>query len=422
MIQTIEIFPGITLRCFPHRQFKQSCLSLQLIRPMAREEAALNALIPAILLRGCEAAPDMQSITNRLDDLYGASVGTLVRRVGDYQTTGLYCGFMEDRFTLAGDRILAPMIDFLRQLLLHPVQEQGHFHTGYTESEKRNLILTIESQRNDKRSYTAAQMLKKMCAADSYGIPRLGEKEQVEAITAESAWAHYQKILRESPIHLFYVGSAQPEQVAALLKPLFASLDRAPVSLPAQTPFQNGSPAGEHRESMEVAQGKLSMGFFTPITLRDPALGAMQVFNSVFGGGMISKLFMQVREKLSLCYDIGSGYYGSKGILTVSAGIDCKDEALVRQQVLEQLALCQQGEISPEELTAAKESLISQLRGTHDSPGAIESYYATAVLSGLNMTPAEYLRCVEAVTAEDVAAAARTVRLHTIYFLQGVTE
>ena len=110
MIQNIDLLPGVTLRCFQDSRFKQGCLSLQLVRPMCREEASRNALLPAVLLRGTQAYPDLRAITLRLDDLYGASIGTLVRRVGDYQTTGLCCGFMEDRFALPGDQILEPMI------------------------------------------------------------------------------------------------------------------------------------------------------------------------------------------------------------------------------------------------------------------------------------------------------------------------
>ena len=67
----------------------------------------------------------------------------------------------------------------------------------------------------------------------------------------------------------------------------------------------------------------------------------------------------------------------------------------------------------PEELTAAKQALISQLKSTHDSPGAIENYYAVAALSGLPLTPQSYIRAVEATTAQDVAAAAQKVKLHT---------
>ena len=416
MIQTIQLTQGVTLQCFPDRRFKQGCLSVQLLRPMCREEAALGALLPAILLRGCKSAPDLRDITLRLDDLYGASVGALVRRVGDYQTTGLYCSFMEDKYALDSDAILEPMVDFLKELLFDPVLENGVFRREYVESEKKNLISAIESQRNDKRVYASGQLLRHMCHNDSFGIPRLGEIAQVSAITAESLYDHYQKILQESPVLLFYVGSAQPQQVADLLRPLFENPRQ--MVLPPQTGFCDPA-GGEHTETMDVTQGRLCMGFVTPITTRDEDFVAMQMCNLLFGGGMTSKLFMNVREKLSLCYDIGSGYHGSKGILAVTAGIDCAQEALTRQEILTQLEACRAGEFTREEFISAQQALMSQLQGLHDSPGAIEGYYATGFLSGLNLTPEQYMQAVEAVTPEKVAEVAGSISLHTVYFLKG---
>ena len=418
MTQTIQLLPGVTLRCFPDDRFKQGALSFQIIRPMCREEVALNALIPTVLLRGTGKHPDLRAITLRLDELYGAAVGATVRRVGDYQTTGLTCGFIADKYALPGDRVLEPMLDFLRELLLEPITENGGFCADFVESEKKNLISTIESELNDKRAYAMNRMLRTMCKADSYGIPRLGTVEDVEAITAVGALEHYRSILRTSRIDIFYVGSAPAEQVARLLMPVFDGIDRDYHPLPSQSSFRDAG--GEDVvELMDVAQGKLCLGYVTPITNRDPRFAAMQVMNAIFGAGMTSKLFMNVREKLSLCYSIGSGYYGSKGLVTVSAGIDFANEQQTRDEIARQLEAIRSGEVSEEELTSAKEAILSSLRSTHDSPGAIEGYYATAALSGLNMTPAQYMEEVRSVTAEQVARAARELRLHTTYFLKG---
>ena len=418
MIKTIQPLPGITLRCFPDNRFKQEGLSLQLIRPMCREEAALNALLPAVLLRGSETAPDLRAITQRLDDLYGASVGAQLRRIGDYQTTGLSCSFMREEYALAGDRVFAPMMVFLEELMFRPKLQGGVFPKEFVESEKRNLLSAIAARRNDKRAYAGSQMIKQMCKGDSFGIPRLGEPEDVEAITPESLYAHYRKILRESPVNVFYVGAAPAEKIAEVVKAMFQNLERAPVCLPAQTAFRDCG-GGAHIERMDVSQGKLCMGFTTPVTLRDEGFAAMQIFNTMFGGGMISKLFMKIREEQSLCYDIGSSYHGSKGIVTVSAGIDCDMDTQVQEEILRQLQACQEGDFTDHELNSAKQALISQLKSTHDSPNAIEGYYATAALSGLSLSPADYMERVEQATAEDVAAAAKTVQLHTVYFLKG---
>ena len=418
MIKTIELFPGVTLRCCRDDRFKQGVLSLQFLRPMCREEAALNALLPSVLLRGCKSCPDMRSITLRLDDLYGASVGALVRRTGDIQSTGLSCGFIDDRFTLEGDAVFAPTLRFLEEILLDPVTVDGVFCADYVASEKQKLIWTLESQRNDKRSYASNQLLKQLCKEDSYGIPRLGEIADVEAITPEGLYAHYRKVLEESPVHVFYVGSAEAETVAEALRPMLSRLAKHPVALPPQTGLNIGE-FTRREETLDVAQGKLGMGFVTPITLRHPAYAAMQVCNTIFGAGMTSKLFMQVREKMSLCYDIGSGFHGSKGILTVFAGIEFDKEEIVREEILHQLQQILDGNITELEMAAAKEALLSMLRSYHDSPGAIEGYYASAAISGIGMDTARFMAAVEAVTPEDVVEAAKTLQLQSVYFLKG---
>lgn len=378
----------------------------------------MNALLPAVLMGGSRSCPDLRRITQRLDLLYGASISPMTRRVGDYQAPGLYCGFMDDRFALPGDQVLAPVIKFMGELLLDPALEDGKFLSRILDTEKKNLISTIESERNDKRIYASNQMLSHMCKGDSYGLPRMGTVEQVEAITAQTLYDHYQTVLKESPIHICYVGSAQPEMIAGMLKQLLSPLARDPISLPAQTAFRGGG-SENITEIMDVSQAKLCMGFTTPITNRSPEFPAMQLCNTVFGSGMTSKLFANVREKLSLCYSVGSAYYGGKGIIAVAAGIDAANQEKTRDEILRQLEECRQGQITDQELEAARQTLLSSLRSVHDSPGAIESYYATARLSGMDMDPICYMEQLSRVTVRQVVEAANTVSLHTQYVLKG---
>ena len=418
MIQKMTLADGVTLRCFYDNRFKQGALSFQVVRPMEGREASLNALIPAILLRGTEKHPDLRSITMHLDDLYGAAVGPMVRRVGDWQTTGLACGMMDDRFALPGDKVLEPMIGFLRELLLEPCMENGVFRADFVESEKKNLTAAIESDLNDKRVYAMSRMLRTMCRADSMGTPRLGCTEWVAAATPQNLYAHYRRILRESRIDICYVGSAPAWQVANLLRPIIAALDRDYKALPGQTPFHDAGSSHEV-EYMDVSQAKLCMGYTTPITMGTGEFAAMQMMNTIFGAGMTSKLFQNVREKLSLCYSIGTTYYSAKGLVTLSAGIDAADEEKAKEEIAEQLAAICRGEITEAEMAAAREAILSGLRGIHDAPGSIENYYASAALSGLSWTPAEYMERIAAVTAQQVAEAARKLTLHTTYILKG---
>ncbi|MFR8332004.1 MAG: hypothetical protein ACLU9S_06265 [Oscillospiraceae bacterium] len=113
MEQKIELFPGVSLRGVTTGRFKSACLSCSFLRPLRRTEAAKNALLANVLIQGTEDHPDLQSISQALDSLYGASLGPLVRKNGDIQTWGFYLSFLEDRFALEGDRVLEPMAELL---------------------------------------------------------------------------------------------------------------------------------------------------------------------------------------------------------------------------------------------------------------------------------------------------------------------
>ena len=418
MIETIMLSPGVRLRCCRDPRFKQGAFSVQLVTPMAEATAAMNALLPAVLLRGTGRCPDLRAVTWQLDDLYGATLSPLVRRIGDYQTTGLFCGFMDDRFALPGDRVLRRIMDFTREVLLDSPLRDGGFLPEYVEGEKVNLISTIESELNDKRAYAMSRLLDTMCRGDSFGIPRLGRPKQVEAITPRALRAHYEAILRESPLELFYVGSAPAEEAAEYFRGMLAGISGSRKPLPPQTglTLEEGS---DTVETMDVAQGNLCMGFYTPIDHGDPRFPALQLLNILYGGGMTSKLFRNVREEQSLCYSVSSSLYGAKGILTVYAGIDPETEAGTRAEILRQLDACRAGDITGEELTAAREAVVSSLRAVHDSPGSIESYYAAGALGRLKLTPEEYMDALNRVTLSDVIDAANTLTLHTTYFLRG---
>ena len=72
------------------------------------------------------------------------------------------------------------------------------------------------------------------------------------------------------------------------------------------------------------------------------------------------------------------------------------------------------------ELNAAKQGLITSLQSSQDSPGAIEGFYMTNLLSGRNLELPDYIRAVEQVTAHQVCQAAATFKCNTVYFLKGV--
>lgn len=173
---------------------------------------------------------------------------------------------------------------------------------------------------------------------------------------------------------------------------------------------------------MVLTQSKLSMGFTTGITSRDPEYPALMVLNALYGGDMTSKLFMNVREKESLCYYVGSVTSASKGIVIVSSGIDRENYQRTVDEILHQLELCRQGQITQSEMVAAKKAMVSSLLALRDSLGSMEDYSAFQVLSGFALDPDAYRHAVEAVDIAQVVAVAQQVKPDTIFFLKGVSN
>ena len=415
-----EILPGVYLTAVQSDKFKTGCFSLNLLRPMKKEEAAANALIPSVLLRGSESCPDIASISAKLDELYGASIGTLVRKKGEVQLVGFYCDYVQDEYV--DEPVFAPVMAFLAELLLNPRLENGIFPEAVVDSEKLNLENAMLSRINDKRTYAASQLIRTMCAGQPYGIPRIGDPDDLTEITAKSLYAHYRDLLATSRVELFYMGSLSPETVAKVLQTVLADLPRAEAFVPVgTTPVPAARPVQEKTERLDVTQGKLSLGFFTDITAKDPRYPALVLAATVFGGGATSKLFTNVREKMSLCYYASASFEKFKGILSVSSGVEFSKLETAKTEILRQLEACKAGDITDDELESARGYLVSDLKIAMDSPGRLDDYYMGQILLEQDGTMQDLASAIARVTKQEAADAIQALRLDTIYALEGVT-
>ena len=179
-MERTELLPGVYLRAIQAEKFKTACFSVNFLQPLTKQLAPVNALLPSVLLRGTQRYPTIRDISAHLDDCYGASFGTLVRKRGDIVTSGFYADFIEDQFTPDAMPVFSAMTDFLAELLFAPCRTaDGQFLPAFVEGERQNLCNAIAARINDKRSYAVWQLLAAMCADEPYGIPRLGDLETV---------------------------------------------------------------------------------------------------------------------------------------------------------------------------------------------------------------------------------------------------
>lgn len=416
-----ELFPGVHLTAVHTEKFKSCVLGASFLAPLDRTTAACNALVPSVLHRGTQEHPDMESLSSALDELYGGSIEPVVRTRGETQCVGFLGSFLDDAYTLDGSAILEKAAGLLGELLLRPCTEQGVFRRDYTDSERQNLIDRIRAQVNDKRSYALLRLKREMCAGEPFGVDRLGDESSARAITPESLWARYQDLLRTAPMELYYCGSAKPERVADALRAALSQLPTDGVRAPLSRPAAKEAPAQPREvvESLDVTQGKLTMGLRTGSTVWSEDYPALLLANAIFGGTTTSRLFLHVREKLSLCYYASSQLEKLKGVMLVSSGVEFDKVGEARAEILSQLEACRKGAFEDWELEGARRSVVSALHSAMDAQARLEDFWLGQAVAGLTEDPEALARRVEEVTREQVVAAFSSLQLDTIYFLKG---
>ena len=229
-------------------------------------------------------------------------------------------------------------------------------------------------------------------------------------------------VIKKASLEFFYCGSESAERVQSLIEKHFSEL-----LCEKCEPLFSGLPERSAQnvqinESGAYGQSHLLMGFRSGIVLEDKEFYATELMNEIYGEGPISKLFLNVREKRSLCYFCGSGYDETNGIITVGCGINSGDREEAQAEILCQLEEIRKGNISDAELEAAKQSIFSDCREAEDHPEDYEEFSRMARLFGGPLTIDEYRDGIERVTKEQIASAAQKTQLDAVYFLRGELE
>ncbi len=416
-MQTLKIKEGIRLHSQKTDKFKTFTISFYIHRPLNEQEVTLNALIPFVMRQGSSQYPNMTSISKKLEDLYGGFFDCGIRKKGEDQVISFNFNFVAPKYVPDKDTYLDEIYRFVFDMMFHPLLQDGGFSEEYVNREKENLKDHIEGLINDKKEYATLRCLSEMCAGDHYALYSYGRIEDLADIDGKKLYAHYQKVLRSGLIDVFSVGEVDLEPLKAKL----AEMDWGGESdaYPSTKVLKKTTDVQVIEDHFDVAQGKLSMGFRTNIGFGDPDSFALTLFNSIFGSGAHSKLFNNVREKLSLCYYAYSRLEKQKGIMLVSSGVEFENFQKAYDEILVQLQDIREGKVSDAEMNAAKKAIVNLLRSLEDSAFSIEDFYLSGMIAGEVTETEEYIRRINETTLDEVIAVAEKIQLDTVYYLKG---
>jgi predicted Zn-dependent peptidase len=329
---------------------------------------------------------------------------------------------LDNKYALDGTNILDETIDVLADILMNPLIKDNAFDKDYVETEKTNTINEILSQINDKGWYTYKKCIETMCKGERYAVNIRGEVEDVKKVNGENLYEYYKYILENCAIEIFCVGrfTEKKQFITDKFKNLFKDVKRAEIMEDYSTDvILQAENKGEIIEKMEVNQGKLVIGYRTGITSRDKEFADLILFNALYGSSPTSKLFENVREKLSLCYYCHTGMDAIKGILTVQSGIEVENKQKAIDEIFKQLEEVKAGNFTDKEIENARIGVINGYKRVYDNFGSISSWYFDQLIKGDVKTPEEMIEEINKVGREGIINAANKLTLDTIYFLEG---
>lgn len=412
---------GIKLHTIKTDKFKTNIIAIFITVPLTRENVTKDSLIDLILHRGSNNFKTQEEINKRLEELYGASFDYGIEKSGDNHVLKFYIESVNDKFLDANENIFENSVKVLSDIVFNPLKDNDGFCQEYFESEKEKLVQIIKSKIDDKNTYSLYRCIEEMYKNKVFGLYKYGYDKDVSYIQNTDLYERYKQIIKEGKIDIFISGDIDEKEINIVkenenIRNLSDRIAKYNIQ-DGKNDLDNIDEIKEVVESMKVTQGKLVMGLNIKQNNENTPFVAL-MYNAILGGTANSKLFQNVREKMSLAYTAGSNLLKAKNNIFIRCGIDINNYEKVVDTIKEQLKGMRDGNFSEEDIENAKKSIISTIKKVPDEQDTEITYYLGQELAHTKTNLLEYERNIRLVNKDDIINLAKRVNINTIYFLK----
>ncbi len=416
--ETIEIAEAVRLCGYETDRFTTNIITVSIAVPLITETMSANAIVPYLLTRSNEEYRTYIELNKKLASLYGAGIVCSKGKHGDNFVIRMSVEFIDNKFAFDGEDIALDSAKLLFDMIFRPNLVNGAFNPDELEKERRLAIERINAAINNKRNYALDRCTEIMCENEPFGINDNGTVEGMMALTPASVYEAYQDMIRKGRIQISSVGNIDNNKIAELFSQYLDNVAREPYMLFTSL-ICEAEEVKRVTEEMPVKQGKLVLGFRTGMKDPDADFAKIRMMTDIFGGGPHSRLFMNVREKMSLCYYCSARFLGIKGIIFVQSGIEDEKAEIAIEEIKNQLSDIADGNITDEDMLNSLRSLKDSYKTVMDTPETIDIWLFNHESDDEVITPPMLAEMISKVTKEEVIEAAKAVTLDTIYLLKG---
>ncbi len=413
-----EISDGISFTSIIDSKFKTNTIRVKLLAKLDEKTASANALALGIIASSNSKYTSRTELSAKMNALYGGNLFADVSKTGDVQVLTLGASVINNRFTFENEDITGEMLDILECCLFAPNVNDGKFNEKEFSHRKQDLLDSIDTEINNKRGYAILRAQQTIFKNEPSAYSSYGTRETAENLTPETVYRAYQKILETAGIEIYFVGSEEIPEIKERFKNAFSSINRNYQYVEMNSPSPVKSEIERVVDRLDVNQMKMVMAYKTNYENIYPII----VMNTIFGGSPVSKLFANVREKMSLCYYCASMYVISKNTLIVDSGIEKENLEKAEKAINEQLEMVKNGDFTDEDINNAVLSILNSIKSTGDTPSSLIGWYFKTLCRGEIINPDEEAERIKAVTREQIIECAKSFTADTVYIMTGIEE
>jgi predicted Zn-dependent peptidase len=354
-------------------------------------KVGLSHLLATVIMKGTQYRSSLE-IAETVESI-GASLGA--DAASDYWLISLK--------TVVADfpEILALAAEILR----YP-----SFPKAEVELEKRLVLQSIRSQQEQPFNVAFNQLRQSMYADHPYGSSILGTEESVPTLTQQDLLEYHQAYFRPDNLVISLSGRLSLETAVNLINDIFGSWEIPHRSLIAPTlPVLNAQPYP--RVTAQETQQSIIMLGYLGAGVKSEDYAPLKLLSTYLGNGLSSRLFVELREKRGLAYDVSAFYptrLGSSQFVMYMGTAPDNTAIAVEGLKTEAERLCQQTLVDYE-LTAAKNKLLGQYALGKQTNGEIAHLFGWYETLGLGLPfDSDFQEQVSQVTAADAQRVAQT--------------
>ena len=357
------------------------------------QEAGISHFLEHMFFKGSERYGGAKEIAEAIE-----GVGGVLNAATDKELTMYWARVPRNKATLA--------IDVLGDMLFNPLLDPA-------EMEKERLVVLEELRMYQDSPQDHVHSLFEQISWPNHPLGRDigGTEASVRSLVRDDLLRYLDQHYMLRNLVVTIAGPLTHEEALALIEPhlqVRGSLSNPPPFLPS---VANGQKPGVLLKTKKTEQAHVCLGVHAP-SYMDKDRHVIDILNCVLGEGMSSRLFLEVREKLGLAYDVHSyvNRMYDTGVLGIYAGTEPRQAARAVGAIVGQLKRLCDEMVNPTELTKAKEFYKGRLLLQMESTNSVATWYGgqealTGKIEDVDQTMAE----IDTVTAEDVMRVARVL-------------